>query len=311
MKPSDSSFSGEKVLVTGASGFIGSHLCSRLLENEAEVYAVSRETQNAENGLHWWQGDLAEMEEVRELIETTKPDLIFHLAGCVAGARDLSLVTPTFRSNLMSTVNLLTVAAENGCGRIVLPNSMEEPEFTDRTAVPSSPYAVTKWASSAYGRMFHALFELPVVILRVFMVYGPAQRDVRKLIPYSILSFLKGETPRFTSGQRQVDWIYVDDVVSALLVAARKSGIEGLTIDVGSGNLVQVRTIVEILARLLNPEVKPLFGTLSERPLEQERVADSATAEATLGWKAITPLSEGLKRTMEWYRQELNAGELS
>jgi len=93
--------------------------------------------------------------------------------------------------------------------------------------------------------MFFALYQLPVVILRVFMVYGPGQGDLQKLVPYVITSLLKGETPRFTSGTREVDWIYVEDVVAAFLEAARAPGVEGATLDVGTGKLVTVRQVVE------------------------------------------------------------------
>ena len=125
---------------------------------------------------------------------------------------------------------------------------------------------MTKWASSAYGRMFHALYRLPVVILRVFMVYGPAQRDVRKLIPMLILSLLRGETPKLMSGERQVDWIYVDDVVDGLLASAHASHVEGKTIDIGAGELMTVRSLVERLVLLMDSSITPVFGAVADRP---------------------------------------------
>jgi nucleoside-diphosphate-sugar epimerase len=261
-----------------------------------------------EDGYRWWQGDLAKSSVVRELVEIIKPDIIFHLASHNVGARDLDIVIPTFHSNLMSTVNLLTAAAEIGCRRIVLSGSMDEPEPGDWEAVPCSPYAAAKWASNAYARMFHVLYHLPIVILRIFWVYGPAQQN--KLIPYVILSLLKGEAPKLTSGHRQIDWIYVDDVIEALLAAVSAVDVEGLTIDVGSGELTTIRSVVEHLVRLINPEIDPLFGALPDRPLEQQRVAQPERAQAMMGWKVITPLEEGLKRTVDWYQRRLLEGLL-
>src|SRR5262249_24420859 len=140
-------FCGEKILVTGATGFIGTHLCRRLGEGGAEVHGVSRVAQpREESGPRWWQGDLAELSTVRDLLTAIRPTVVFHLASHVAGARDAGLVFPTFRSNLTSTVNLLTVATEVQCRRIVLAGSMEEPEPGNADAIPSSPYAVAKWA---------------------------------------------------------------------------------------------------------------------------------------------------------------------
>jgi UDP-glucose 4-epimerase len=306
-----SQFFGQKILVTGGSGFIGSHLCRRLRRDGAEVHAISRAQHASDgNGLYWWQVDLAEAEEIQKLVRTIKPDVIFHLASHVAGARELDLVIPTFRSNLMSTVNLLTAISEMGCRRIVLAGSMEEPELESAQAIPSSPYAAAKWASSAYARMFHALYQLPVVILRVFMVYGPGQWDVRKLIPYVILSLLRGEAPKLTSGERQIDWVYVEDVIEGLLAAARSPHVEGYTIDIGSGELVPIQTIVEHLVCLINPQIQPLFGTVPNRPLEQIRVANTENAAALMGWEPVTSLEDGLKRTVDWYAQRLRENAL-
>ena len=297
------------VLVTGATGFIGSHLCERLLANDNEVHAVSRRKQTfARKGIHWSQADLAEMADVRNLLIATKPDLIFHLASQVSGSRDLSMVESTFRNNLMTTVNLLTVATEFACRRIVLTGSLEEPDPDDSDNTPSSPYSITKWASGAYGRMFYALYQLPVVILRLFMVYGPGQSDLRKIVPYVILSALKGEAPKLTSGVRPIDWIYIDDVVEGLCLAATAKDIEGSTLDIGSGNLVTIRKVVEKLIHTTGSKVVPLFGAVADRALEQVRIADAANSYAKIGWTPQTPIDAGLELTANWYTKEFKAG---
>jgi len=297
-------FSDQKILVTGASGFIGSHLCHRLCKEGAEVHAISRiKHYEYNNGLRWWLGDLAEATEIRDIVTSIKPDVIFHLAGYPVGSRELKYVMPSFRNNLMSTVNLLTVASEIGCQRIVLTGSLEEPDPGDMNAVPSSPYAVAKWSCSAYARMFHALYRLPVVILRVFMVYGPAQLDLNKLVPYVILSLLRGKSPELAGGQREVDWICVEDVVEAFLAAAQVKDIEGCTLDVGSGKLNLIRTVVEQITCMINPLIKPHFGALTDRPFEQIRVADTTKTYDLIGWKPAISLDEGFMRTINWYRK--------
>ena len=296
---------GRRVLITGASGFIGSHLCRRLSEVGIELHAVSRMKRPAHEGkLQWWQGDLSDSTTARELVQTIKPHVIFHLASHVMGARSLENVLPTFRSTLFSTVNIMAAAGEVGCRRIVLTNSLEEPDPGDPAPIPSSPYAAAKWASSGYARMFHALYQLPVVVLRLFMVYGPAQRDLGKLIPYVTLCLLRGESPRLTSGRRDVDWIYVEDVVDGIIAAAQANDVEGKTIDIGSGELVPIRTVVEHLVRLTNPTVQPSFDALPERPLEQIRAANTAVSLVQIGWRPKTALKEGLEKTVNWYRQE-------
>lgn len=309
MSDSTAQVSG-RILITGASGFIGSHLLRRLVEQgTAELHAISRRRQpGAGTAVRWWEGDLADQAQVRTLLSRIRPDVIFHLAGHVAGTRDLELVMPTFQSNLASTVYLLDAAARMGCRRFILTGSLEEPDAARPGEVPASPYAAAKWAAGAYARMFHALFAFPVVVLRVFMVYGPAQRDERKLIPYVIHSLLSSEPPKLTSGMREVDWIYVDDVVDGFLAAAATAGIEGSTLDLGSGELAPIRMVVERLTDMINPQISPLYGAIADRPFEQIRIADAARTESMLGWRAQVPLNDGLARTVEWYRRRAGAG---
>jgi nucleoside-diphosphate-sugar epimerase len=295
------------VLVTGASGFIGSPLCQGLHRIGAEVHAISRTKHSGdENRLRWWLGDLTEITEVQNCLRAIKPDIIFHLAGYPVGSRALDHIMPSFRNNFMSTVNLLTVATVIGCDRIILAGSLEEPESGDPQITPCSPYAAAKWAGSMYARMFYALYQLPVVMTRVFMVYGPGRQDVNRLIPYVILSLLRGEAPKLSSGQRMVDWIYVDDVVDGFLAAAQTAHIEGKTLDIGSGELVSIRSIVEHLVRLIDPQIKPLFGALTDRSFEQVRVADTKRTREIIGWGPVTSLEKGLQLTINWYKYQSN-----
>src|SRR5262252_3237020 len=272
-----SGVSGKRILVTGANGFIGAHLCRRLYHEGAEVHSVYR-TKRPDNadGQRLWQADLSVLDSVREIVGKAQPEIIFHLASHVKGAPGLENVLPTFQSNLQSTVNLLTVAAETTRPRVVLTGSLAEPEAENGELFPSAPYAAAKWACTGYARMFHALYQLPTVIARVFMVYGPAQIDLTKLIPYVTLSLLQGKAPKITSGDRLVDWIYVSDVVSGFLSLAEAPAIEGATLELGSGTLISIREIVQQVAQLIGNGVEPDFGALPDRPLEPTRIAKVA-----------------------------------
>lgn len=297
---------GDKtVLVTGAGGFIGNHLCRQLIIGGAKIHGVSRKRRNSQaSDIKWWCGDLADLSFTRELIDTVKPQVIFHLASHVVGHRELQAVQPTFHANLHGAVNLLTVASEIGCERIILAGSQEEPDLDQSSqAVPASPYAAAKWAASAYARMCHALYQTPVTIARVFMVYGPGQKDTKKLIPYTILSILDGTAPSLTSGERPVDWIYVQDVVEGLLAMAKSEGLDGRTVDLGSGSLVTVRSIVETLAEMIDNDVQPKFGTVAERPMEQVRKANHQETYDLIGWRSRFSLEKGLTETIQWYHE--------
>jgi UDP-glucose 4-epimerase len=305
--PLSSQLGDDVVLVTGAAGFIGSALCARLKSQGIRVHGVTRSPDREEGSVtRWWRGDLSELSDVQRIVSEVRPDRIVHLASHVAGAPDVDLVLPTLRSNLLSTVNLLLAANEAGCRRIVTTGTMVEPDFDAAGSVANSPYAMSKWASSSYSRMFHALYDLPLLNLRVFMVYGPGQRDLRKLIPHVILSLVKGERPRLTSGVWPIDWIYIDDVVEAFLAALVAPSADGGTFDVGSGSLVPIRDVVIRLVNLVGSDVAPEFGSLPDRPFERSRVADLEPARRVLGWEPATPLDEGLRRTVEWYARSLH-----
>jgi nucleoside-diphosphate-sugar epimerase len=153
--------------------------------------------------------------------------------------------------------------------------------------------------------MFHALFDAPVTILRPSYAYGPGQ-ECTKLVPYVITALLNGDSPRLSSGERLIDWVYAEDVAKAYLAAITASGVDGLTLDIGSGVEVAVSEVVErIVAAVGDTAGAPVIGAVPVRPLEQHVVpAVDATAEA-LGWRATTTLDEGVRRTVDWYRNQL------
>jgi nucleoside-diphosphate-sugar epimerase len=266
-----------------------------------ELHVTSRRDRPCLAKETWWQADMAELADARRVFSAVKPDIVVHLAGSTGARADRDLVLPTFRSLATSTANLLVLASEHGCRRVILVGSLNEPVPSLQAPIPGSPYAAAKWIGSAYGRMFHALYGTPVVNLRPFMAYGPAQAR-SKLVPSVTLSLLKGESPLLSSGRVRGDWVYIDDVVDAFLIAAAAPGVEGQTFDLGTGSLTSMRALVETLLGVVGSRIAPRFGAIPDRPLEQELAADTAPAAALLGWRATTSLKEGLRRTVAWYK---------
>jgi len=208
----------------------------------------------------------------------------------------------------MGTIHLLDACQEVGCcKRLVITNSQEEPDYGASNAVPASPYAASKFASSAYARMFNSVYGLPVVIARVFMVYGPEQKDHNKLVPYTILQALAGNAPQLSSGVRKIDWVYVSDVVEGLLLLGSKSGIEGQTIDLGTGQIHMINEMVKEILNQIDPSLEGDFGAIPNRIMEQEPVAKAEETMAKIGWRAQVSLKEGLARTIDWYRVKRNS----
>jgi UDP-glucose 4-epimerase len=288
------------VVVTGASGFLGSHLCQRLLQRGVEVHAVSRTLEGAASeNPRWWRVDLEDYTAVKNLFEHVKPHVVFHLSGSATGDPDIRQVLPTFRSQLLATVH------------IILTGSLTEPQAGQVDSPPSSPYAASKWASNGFGRMFQRLYQTPVVIARPFMTYGPHQNP-KKVIPYSIQSLMRGERPKLMSGEWRADWVYVDDVIDGFMAAGEVAGIEGSTIDLGTGQLVSLETMVRQVVEITGVSIEPQFGALSSRPHEEVRAADLEHTRRVLGWQPKISVYEGLKRTIEWHRrssQNLSSAE--
>lgn len=292
-------------LVTGASGFIGEHLCHQLIKQGVEVYGVSRKHKETdEDNIHWKQVNLAIAKEVQQLISEVQPDVIFHLAGEVTGSRNLTVILPTFENIAASTINILLAATEQKIQRVILAGSMEEQEKNEEYKIPSAPYTAAKRTASLYAQMFHALYQTPVVLLRLFMVYGPSQKDMTKFIPYTITSILQNKPLAFSSGTRDVDWIYVDDVVRALVLSADVPGIEGKTIDIGSGALYTIKQVAEKIADKMGYKKNLGFGLLPDRPLERITVADTKMAYKLMGWQPEISIDSGLEKTIVWYTQD-------
>lgn len=297
------SLSGKKILLTGASGFIGAALASRLVSEGAILHGVSRHEQPDTGTMKWWIGDLTDYSFVETIFKSVKPDIVFHLASYVSGSRDINIVLSAYHAIATTTVNMLHAATVHGTGKMILAGSMEEPKLENSDVVPGSPYAAAKLTCTHYARMYHALYGTPVVIPRIFMVYGPDQKDEKKLIPYVINTLLQGEKPKLSSGARSVDWIYIDDVVDGLIKMTQLDEHYARHIDLGSGRLVTIKDVVITIAELMERRDMIEFGDLGDRPLETMNVADTGYTATLLNWTPDTNLSEGLKKTIAWYRE--------
>jgi len=289
------------VLVTGATGFVGRALCAALDAEGARVHAISRSGETPEGAAHAHALDATSAPEVATLLRAVRPSRVYHLAAHVTGSRDPEVVLPTLHGKLVSTVNVLAAAREQGDCRVVLAGSLEEPDPGDDPA-PTSPYAAASWGASVYGAMFHALYGLPVVTARIFMAYGPGDPNGERLVPYVTRSLLRGEAPKLASGVRPVDWIYVEDLARGLVALGADEGVVGGSVDLGSGELVTVREVALMIRDLIGAEVEPAFGALPDRPGERVRAADLEATRARLDWSPSTPLREGLARTVESHR---------
>lgn len=300
----DPGLAGRRVLVVGASGFLGAHLTRRLALGGAEVIAFSRsagpEHWAGQTGIRPWRGDAADRAQVEAVFAQTRPDLVYHLTSDSRGGREMALIPDSIRNDVMAALLVMEAVHRFGTGRLVLTASMEEPVGEAGSAVPSSPYAAAKWMAAGYARMLSALHGLPAVVLRLMMTYGPGQKDY-KVIPATILALLRGQPATLSSGVRPVDWVYVDDVTEAFVRAGLAPDPGAASIDIGTGRLTTLRDCLSLVGELTGRPELLRFGGQADRPLEMVRAAETETAARLLDWRATTSLRDGLARTIEAY----------
>lgn len=296
------SFINRKVIVTGANGFIGGHLCEALYALGARIFALSIEHTKAAyiEAESYIEVNLTDKEKTREIISDIEPDFIYHLAGMVNTSRDPNLVFPMLYNNFISTVNVLSVATSTKCKRIVIVGTAEESNIHASDNVPTSPYAASKMAGTLYSEMFYKLYNAPIVIVRPFITYGPRQPS-SKLIPYTILSMLKGNRPILRSGERICDFIYVLDLVRGLLKSGYEPQLLGETIELGTGVGTKIKEIINILAILTKYKDTPYYDKPREYEEDKALVASSNNSFYKVNWEPQWTLQAGLKQTVEWY----------
>jgi UDP-glucose 4-epimerase len=292
---------GQRVLVTGARGFLGTHLLRQLGQAGAELHGVSRTPPTSTGGVQWWGSDLHDRGDIERLFGQVRPHVVYHMGGHVTASPGIEHVVPTFETLLASTVSVLLSSAQARVKRVVLVGSASESTLSGAEPTPASPYVIAKWAASTYGRMFHSLYGTPVVIVRPVMIYGPGQPP-EKLLPTVITALLRGEGPKMSSGLFAPDWVYIDDLTDGLARAGYIPGAEGCSLDLGSGTLTPVREMVGRIVKLVRERrgacPEPLIGALPDRPNEAYDPANTGKAFEKLGWRATTSLDDGLRKTI-------------
>jgi len=299
--------SGRRVLVTGASGFVGSLLVARLDQLGADVHGLARNLSRIPPGIRGWAVDLRHSDAVRAAMDAIRPEYVFHLAAFVTARPDRGLIRPMFEHTLMGTVHLLHAIADMRCRRVVLMSSAES-QSASRSA-PNSPYAAAKKSAEVFAEMFHRAYGMPTVTLRPTLVYGPGQPQ-DKLLPYIITSLLRGTEPSLINPDRICDVLFVRDLIDAICLAATVNDIEGKSIDIGSGTRISIGDLAQRVAGLFN---KRCSHAPSEPRLlnESDLVVDTNSAFRLLSWRAQWTLHEGLWATLPAYAPRIERREVA
>jgi UDP-glucuronate 4-epimerase len=312
-----------KIFVTGAAGFIGSHLCERLLEAGDEVIALDNfdlfyepaiKRHNIEQAIksdsfELVEGDIRDKALVGRLFAAKRPDMVVHLAA-KAGVRP-SIEDPAGYAdvNINGTVALLEAARQNGVSKFIFAssssvysNNTKVPfSETDNVDHPISPYAATKKAGELLCYTYSHLFKIDVVCLRFFTVYGPRQRPDLAIHKFARLIEEGKEIPVFGDGSMMRDFTYIDDIIDGITGAMRNC--KGYEIyNLGESRPIRLDALIGKIEAALGKKAK--IRPLPEQPGDVKRTyADVSKAMKRLGYNPKTDIETGLARFVEWLRQ--------
>jgi NAD dependent epimerase/dehydratase len=313
------SWVGRSVLVTGAGGFIGSHLAEALVRAGASVRAFVRYTSRGDHGwleagdpevvreLEIFRGDLANPEAVAGAIAGRS--VVFHLGALIPIPYSYRHPREFVTANVSGTLNVLEAARRAEVERIVHTSTSEVygtaqdvPIGEEHRLHPQSPYAATKVGADQLGLSYQRSFGTPVAIVRPFNTYGPRQ-SARAVIPTIVTQALSREAIELGATDTTRDFLYVGDTVAGMMRCGSADGVEGEVINLGTGVEVSIAEVVQRVLRLLQRELPVIFDDDRLRPPDSEverLVADVTKAKALLGWTPETDLDEGLQRTIDW-----------
>jgi len=322
----DDCWKGKRCLVTGAGGFIGSHLVERLLDLGAEVTAFVRYNASGSRGLldrlalHDQQrlrlvsGDLCHADGLDEAFEGQQ--VVFHLAAIIAIPFSYMRPEQVVHNNVTAMLNVLSAVRRHRVGRLVTTSSSEVYGTAQRVPIDEnhpleaqSPYAASKIACDKLAQSFHRSYGTPIVTLRPFNTYGPRQ-SARAIVPTIITQALTRKQVFLGAMHPTRDLNFVTDTVEGFVRIAQTPGIEGRVFNIGSGEEISIGDLADRIIRLIGGKIPVIFDATRIRPESSEvtrLICDSSRARAELGWTPAVGLDEGLQRTIDWVGQNLSA----
>ena len=308
-----------RVLVTGGTGFIGSHLISKLTERKDDYDAYSLERYvtgrlGKSPAVKTVYADLRDAFAVKKSMKSIEPEVVIHLASISPVSYSYEHPQDVIETNLIGTVNLIEACLRDTYNfrQFLFAGTSEEygnngchVQYETSPLRPASPYAVSKVACENYLNYMSEAYDFPVTILRPFNTYG-RKEDYHFLIEKTIVQMLKQNAVQLGSSKPERDWLYVDDHVNAYLTCLGNEKAIGQTFNFCTGKSYTVETTVEKIAQLMGYHGEIAWDSIPERPSESRRIAGSyKKAKEILGWRPKYNLQEGLKETIKYWKRKL------
>jgi nucleoside-diphosphate-sugar epimerase len=305
----------KRVILTGASGFIGANLAEKLIRDGHHVHLLLREgykTWRLENLLPNAQVHVVNFlsrESLIDLVKSIRPDWIFHLAAFGAYSwQDNS--TEAINTNYLSTVNLLEAGLTAGFEAFINTGSSSEYGFKnhapaeDEYLEPNSYYAVTKAAATLFCRHTAQSTQKPIFTLRLYSVYG-AYEEPKRLIPAMVLKGLQGEYPPLVDAGIARDFIHIEDVVRAYLFVAKSGGVlpPGEVYNVGTGKQTSIQDVVEVAQDIFKIKKQPVWGSMPNRSWDTPVWMADNRKLCAANWKPQFEFRDGFQKTIDWFKQ--------
>lgn len=309
MGNSESFFLHKKILITGAGGFIGRHLLHQLQTYGAQISTIGRNHNNFSQEIEQYAIDIKDTCAINECLQKCQPDHIFHLAAYKDRNESIQAFYSSVETNVIGTLNLFSAAKDvTSVQSIVTLGTAEEygnniPPFDEKLReCPVTPYSFSKLCVSQMGELFFHLYNLPVIIVRPTLAYGPGQ-GTDMFLPSLITSLLENKPFDMTLGEQTRDFVYVADLVEAMILASGNTNALGQIINIGSGVPIKISDIAQTIEKIIGKRGLVKLGGKSYRKNEvMDYYIDPKKAEHLLGWKAKTSLEEGLNRTIAYYK---------
>ncbi|MGH9606795.1 MAG: NAD-dependent epimerase/dehydratase family protein [Terracidiphilus sp.] len=302
-----------RCLVTGASGFVGSHLVRQLVAEGHEVVATVRHTSDlwrlndTRKRIRLIFASLSAIQSVREVIVQFRPEVAFHLAWTGGNSSKFVNQPGQVFENVPGSLELVRILAETGCGALIYAGSSLEygtfqiPVRETDLPFPSNLYGAAKYGAEVLVQGLCRSYGVRFCGARIFWTYGPMDDQLR-MIPSVIASLLEGRRPRLTEGSQLWDFLYIDDAIRALVLLAETTGAAGI-FNLGAGEPVSVRHVAELIRDLISPSLELVFGEVPFGSNQVMHLEPEVTRLRTAtGWSPTIGLMEGLWRTVEWYR---------